>query len=319
MGSEPGERAARPAEAAAKTQDTDRAESFHYQAAQQEVARVLDAIGNGLPLAIGTLQRIVAGMARTLAGGDDRLLLQASESGPVHIDLPRHMVNTAIFAIKIAQGMGCQEEELPWLGLAACLHDVGMLVLPKRILDKPEPLSDEERVLLQRHPEKGFRALQALGSEFEWLANVALQEHEREDGSGYPRSLKGEEIHEYAKIVGLADMYEALTHPRPHRKMRVAFDVVKELIGTERQRFPDRLLKGLIRGLSTFPVGSYIRLNSMEFGRIVGTNPAFPLRPVVEIIAGSTGQGPESPRRVDLSANTLLYITEACSFERPTN
>ena len=72
-------------------------------------------------------------------------------------------------------------------------------------------------------------------------------------------------------------------------------------------------LKGLIRGLSTFPVGSHVRLNSLEIARIVATNPAFPLRPIIEIVVGPRGERLSAPRRVDLSTNTLLYVTEACS------
>jgi HD-GYP domain-containing protein (c-di-GMP phosphodiesterase class II) len=223
------------------------------------------------------------------------------------------MANTAVFAIKIGQGAGCRPEELPWLGLAACLHDVGMTISPRPLLDKPGPLSADETALVRQHPDEGFRILQRLGAEFEWLANVALQEHEREDGSGYPRGLRGNETHEYAKIVGLADAYESLTHFRPYRSRCSAFDAVKELITVQRMKFPDGALKGLIRGLSTFPVGSHVRLNSMEIARIVATNPAFPLRPVIDVVFGTRGEPLDPPRRVDLSTNTLLYVTEACS------
>lgn len=305
------ESAPSPAQEPTLPEVTDLSEAL-YQLAQQEVARILEAASQGNACNVGTLRRVVAGMVKALASGDD-LLLQALEPGETHLDLPRHMVNVAIFAVKIGQGAGCREEELPWLGLAACLHDVGMVILPRRVLEKPEPLTPDEISLLHRHPEKGFRILQTLGPEFEWLANVALQEHEREDGSGYPRGLKGDEIHEFAKVVGLADVYEALTHPRPYRKGQAAVDVVKEIISVERQKFPHRILKGFIRGLSTFPVGSLVRLNSMEVARIVATNPAFPLRPVVEIIQGPKGERLDQPRRVDLASNTLLYITEAPS------
>jgi HD-GYP domain-containing protein (c-di-GMP phosphodiesterase class II) len=304
-----------PSTDAGKRVPTDR--DLQYDYAVQEVGRILTAARDSRPFSVGTLQRIMGAMANTLAGGDDRLLLQAMETGHDQVDLPGHMVNTAIFAVKIGQGAGCSDEELPWLALAGSLHDLGMVILPSRILEKPESLSDEERALVRHHPEKGFRLLQALGSEYEWLSNVALQEHEREDGSGYPRGLKGDEIHDFSKIVGLADVYEALTHGRPYRQMRVAFDVVKELISSERSKFPDRLLKGFIRGLSTFPVGSYVRLNSQEIARIISTNPAFPLRPVVEIVAGPKAEPLASPRQMDLSNNTLLYITEAYSPALP--
>ena len=283
-----------------------------YQRAQQEVARILDAAGKGEACNVGTLRTVVTGMVQALATGNE-LLMQAQEAGDTRVDLPRHMVNVAIFAMKIGQGVGCRDDELPWLGLAACLHDVGMVTVPSRILEKPGLLSPDERAAVQQHPEKGFRILQTLGSEFEWLANVALQEHERDDGSGYPRGLAGDQIHEYAKIVGLADVYEALSHHRPNRPMSAPMDVIKGLISGERRQFPDRLLKGFLRGLSAFPVGSLVRLNSKEVGRIVATNPALPLRPMVEVFQGPKGESLNPPRRVDLAANALLYITGAYS------
>lgn len=287
-------------------------EAAHYASVKQEVSRILGAVAAGTAFRIESLQPLVADMAVSILKGDT-LLVHALTEDDAAYDLPRHMTNTAIFAIKIGQGAGCRAEELPWLGLAACIHDVGMTVVPRRIIDKPGALTADETALVRRHPDEGFRLLQKLGAEFEWLANVALQEHERDDGSGYPRGLRGEEVHEYAKIVGLADAYESLTHSRPYRNRRSAFDAVKELITVQRAKFPDRALKGLIRGLSTFPVGSHVRLNTMEIARIVATNPAFPLRPVIEIVAGTRGERLDPPRRVDLSANTLLYVTEACS------
>jgi HD-GYP domain-containing protein (c-di-GMP phosphodiesterase class II) len=289
-----------------------RSEDLHYQLAQQEVTRILEAAGRAEACTVGTLRRVVAGMVQSLATGDD-LLAQAQEGGDPHLNLARHMVNVAIFSLKIGQGAGCRDDELPWLGLAACLHDVGMVTVPRRILDKPGALSPDEMALVRQHPEKGFRILQTLGPEFEWLANVALQEHEREDGSGYPRGLAGDQIHEYAKIVGLADMYEALSHNRPYRQMSSPVDVVKELISGQRRRFPDRILKGFIRGLSAFPVGSVVRLNSKEVGRVVATNPTLPLRPVVEVLQGSKGERLDPPRRLDLATNTLLFITGSYS------
>ncbi len=296
-------------------QDSERSEALYYPAAEQEVSRIFQAAGRGEPFRVDALQRVLAEMLKALATGDE-LFVQALAGENTDRDLPRHAVNVAVFAIKIGQGLGLREEELPWLALAACLHDLGMVTIPARLLEKVEPLTAEEIAQLRHHPEQGFKILQGLGPEFEWLANVALQEQEREDGSGYPKGLKGDEIHEYAKIIGLADVYEALTHSRRLKKVRGVFDVIKELLGAERHRFSDRVLKGFIRGVSAFPVGSLVRISSNEVARVVGTNLAFPLRPLVEVIFGPKNEPLPSPRRLDLSTNTLVYITDAF-FEKP--
>jgi HD-GYP domain-containing protein (c-di-GMP phosphodiesterase class II) len=283
-----------------------------YQQARQEVARLVEAASLGKAYEVGALQAVVARLVASLAAGD-ALLLQALEGGETQVDLPTHMVNVAVFAIKIGQRIGYGEEELQRLALAACLHDVGMVSVPRRIQEKPGALTPDELALVRQHPEKGFQILRALGPEFEWLATVALHEEEREDGSGYPRGLTGDQIHEYAKVIGLADVYESLTHARPRQKMRAPFDAVKEIMSADRSKFPNQVLKGLIQGLSTFPVGSLVRLNSKEIARVVATNPALPLRPVIEIVAGPMAERPASRRRVDLAQNSLLYITESAA------
>lgn len=285
-----------------------------YQGARQEVARAVEAAARGRLVALDALEAIAQGLVESLASGD-ALLARALLGGESHLDLPTHMVNVAILAIKIGQGIGYSPEELRRLALAACLHDVGMITVPRAILEKYGALSPDESALLRQHPERSFQMLQALGPEYRWLATVALQEQEREDGSGYPHGLTGEQIHPYAKIIGLADMYESLTHARPHQRLRVPFEAVKEIMSADRRKFPNQILKGLIQGLSTFPVGSLVRLNSKEIARVVATNPAFPLRPVVEILTGPTGDPVATRRRVDLAQNSLMYITDAASTE----
>jgi HD-GYP domain-containing protein (c-di-GMP phosphodiesterase class II) len=287
------------------------------QTAQQEAARILEAVRQGTPCEMDPLRGVAREMVVSLETGDG-LLLRALEPGETHLDLPRHMVNVAVFTIKIGQGMGCPGAELQELAVAACLHDVGMLIVPRSLLEKPGDLSPDELDVIHRHPEAGSRSLQALGPEFDWVANVILQEHERQDGSGYPRGLKGDEIHEYARIIGLADVYEVLSHSRPYRRRPLPFSAIKEVVNGERHRFSDRALKGFIRGLPPFPAGTLVRLSSMDLARVVATTSAFPWRPVVEIIRGPSGETVDPPRSVDLANHPLLYIVDAFPAEVPS-
>jgi hypothetical protein len=285
-----------------------------YQSARDEVARVVVALQQGRPCELGPLQAALEGLIRSLAAGEE-LLACALREGETHLELPTHLVNVTILALKIGQGLGYGPAELARLALAGALHDVGMTSIPRRLLEKPGALSPEELALIRQHPERGYRMLQQLGPAYDWVATVALQEHEREDGSGYPHGLPGERIHEYAKIIGLGDVYESLSHARSYQQVRIPFYVARELMSAERHRFADRILRGLIRGLSAFPVGSLVRLNSREIARVVAPNPTLPLRPVVEVLAGPTGERLAAPRRVDLAQNALLYIMDAAPAE----
>lgn len=279
-----------------------------------QVDRAVAAVRRGDTPDLAPLVELAGALVAALEV-DDALLSHALDPRQTGSDLPRHMLNVAIFAVKIGMSAGFPREKLEAAALAGLAHDVGIAALSPDILDKAGALSPEEQQQLLQHPEVGARILRAAGPAHPWLATVVAQEHEREDGSGYPKGLRGEDIHELAKVVGISDVYEAITHPRPYRRRMSPLDAVKEIITAERRAFAEWVLKGLIRGLSTFPVGSLVRLNSREIGRVRATNPAFPLRPVVEVLAGPSGEPLPAPRLVDLAQNSLLYIVDSHSAE----
>lgn len=281
---------------------------------RDQAGQAVESVRSGGSLDLAPLAETAAALVASLQA-DETIMAHALDPREKSLDLARHMTNVAIFAIKIGMCVGFPREKLVATGLAGLVHDVGLIGMPEIALEKPQGLSAHEQQLLLQHPERGARLIRAAGPEYQWLATVVTQEHEREDGSGYPKGLRGEDIHEFAKVVGIADVYEALTHPRPYRRRTSPLDAVKEIISLERRAFADWVLKGLIRGLSTFPVGSLVRLNSKEIGRVRTTNPTFPLRPLLEVIAGSSGELLAEPRVVDLSQNSLLFIVDSYTAE----
>ena len=120
------------------------------------------------------------------------------------------------YSLKIAQAMGGLEKELRTLAMGAWLHDIGKLAIPDRILLKPGPLTDEEREVMQHHVQIGYELVKGIPFLAD-AAEVILAHHERCDGSGYPRSLKGSEIPFCARIFAVADSFDAMTSDRPYR------------------------------------------------------------------------------------------------------
>ena len=143
----------------------------------------------------------------------------------------RHSQRVGDYAARIARRLGADEPTVELTRLAGSLHDLGKLAIPEELLRKPTALSDGERLVLERHPQIGFRMLESLG--VEPVAEWVLHHHERWDGSGYPNGLAGEQIPLGARIIFVADAFDAMTSEhdlnRSHRKPRSADDALAEL------------------------------------------------------------------------------------------
>jgi PAS domain S-box-containing protein/putative nucleotidyltransferase with HDIG domain len=139
-----------------------------------------------------------------------------------------HSTGVAGLAEAIARTMGLPEDRITGIYIAGVLHDIGKMAVPVEILVKPGRLSDMEMSLIQVHPQAGYEILK--GIEFPWpVAQAALQHHERMDGSGYPKGLKGDEIILEARILAVADVVDAMTHHRPYRPAFSRWDALEEI------------------------------------------------------------------------------------------
>ncbi len=154
-----------------------------------------------------------------------------------------------------------------------------------------------------------YKILQTLGKKYLWIAKVVSQEQERENGQGYPNGLKGDEIHDYAKIIGIVDVYEALTHHRPQRRGHMPHDAVKLILGTQKNLFSDEVKRLLLTKLSCFPLGSYVKLNSKAICKVIEVYEDSPLRPTVEILFDSQKRKLPNKKIIRLTEAPLLHIT----------
>ncbi|HBB16953.1 MAG TPA: hypothetical protein DCZ97_08110, partial [Syntrophus sp. (in: bacteria)] len=127
-----------------------------------------------------------------------------------------HQTRSANLARTIAVEMGLPQDKIEGIRMAGSIHDIGKLSIPAEILSKPTKLSEIEFALIKAHSQRGFEMLKDVKSPWP-LAEIVYQHHERMDGSGYPRNLKGEEILIEARILSVADVVEAMASHRPYR------------------------------------------------------------------------------------------------------
>lgn len=221
-----------------------------------------------------------------------------------------HTVEVILASLMLGRGMGYDRKKLLELGLAAFLENVGMYRIPEGILQKPTKLEPGEIERIREHPEASARILSRLGERYGWLADVASQVHERADGSGYPKGLKGAEISEFASIIGLVDSYVAMIRRRAYRDRILQPDAIRFILKEAKTQFATKTLKAFLNSISLFPFNTYVKLNNKSIGRVISTDRNHPLRPTVQVLFDGLGNKPEQREIVRLSDNPLLYIVE---------
>lgn len=155
----------------------------------------------------------------------------------------RHVERMSAYCRMLALRLGIPAPRAALIQTASLLHDIGKLGIPDRILSKPGRLTAEERREMQKHTTLGHKLLSGSTSELvELAATIALTHHERVDGAGYPRNLRGEEIPVEGRIAAVCDVFDALTSPRPYRARAFSFDEAIEIMRAERGRAFDPVI-----------------------------------------------------------------------------
>ncbi len=220
-----------------------------------------------------------------------------------------HSVNVCILSIMTGISMGYNDLKLKELGMGALLHDIGKVKLGKELLNKTDDLSREEYELVKQHPQYGFDILRKYEDISLLSSHIAFQHHERWDGNGYPRGLAGESIHEYARIVSVADVYDALMADRPYRapySVNQAITIIKRMSGIHLDK---RCVDAFVANIAIYPIGSIVELNSGVVGIVVDVNREMPNRPVVKVVYDQNSRRLYHAHEVDLSKMTTVIIT----------
>jgi response regulator RpfG family c-di-GMP phosphodiesterase len=226
-----------------------------------------------------------------------------------------HSVNVSIHALKVGTAMKFDGPRLLQLGIAGLLHDIGMSKVSKDVTMKNEKLTEEGFRIVRQHPQWGAEILKQLGPDYPWLMETALQEHERENGKGYPQGLAGDRISEFARIIGMVDVYEALTSPRPQRKPLSSFEAIMEIIKSQRGFYWPKAMKVLLDDFSTFPANTYVLLSSGAVAKVVEPNKKAPMTPKVVILFNAKGEGQNDGKTLDLQENPILHVIGSLSEE----
>lgn len=196
-----------------------------------------------------------------------------------------HSVNVALTSVVIGIALGYNNVQLNELCIAALLHDIGKLVVGENIICKSGLLDKNERNIIEQHTIYGKMMLDAFPQINYKIKDAILEHHENEDGTGYPFGKKGYEINEYAKIIHVADVYDAVLSKRPYKNECSYTESLEYILGNSGKMFNSEIVNILINYIIPYPIGTKIILSNGQAAIVLNYNRHLPLRP--KIILGN--------------------------------
>lgn len=197
-----------------------------------------------------------------------------------------HSVNVAIIGNLIGKWLDLGKEDIKILTLGGLVHDIGKLKIDKKILDKPEKLTEEEFEEVKKHPSYSHKILTEMGYNEEKLLRAVTLHHEREDGTGYPLGIKSKNIPIHSKIIAIADIFDAMTSNRVYDKKMNIFKVMEKFQKETFGKLDYKMVTLFIKKFLEFYIGSEVTLNTGDKAKILNFNSFEITKPIL-----MTGEG----------------------------
>lgn len=211
-----------------------------------------------------------------------------------------HSINVALLSTLIGKWLKLGNQAIDNLMLAGLFHDIGKMRIDKSILNKPDKLTDAEFEEIKKHPVYSYELLQD-NTDIPLDVKVGiLMHHERMDGSGYPYGVYNENINDIAKILAVADSYDAMISDRPYQKKRSPFEVMQLMQEGVFGKLDSKILLTFLSNIATYYIGTYVALNTGEIGEVVAINPSCIYRPIIKV----------QERYIDLNTDYSVQIID---------
>ena len=271
-----------------------------YGAAEVLMREALLALRSGKTLHADKLREAVSLVTESVLRNPDAMLLFSKlwEKGDY---TQSHALDCSIYMAAFGRFLEMSRDDIVLLGYLGLLQDIGKVKLPAALMEKPGRLIPIEYQIAQKHVEHSAEILRATPG-LPWrLADLATLHHERLDGSGYPRRLKGSAIGMIGSIAGIVDTFDALTARRPYAAPVSPSDALKVLYKARGSLFDSYLVEQFIRCIGIFPLGSMVELNGGEVGTVIAQNPGKRLQPRVMVVQDAAGNPVRPQKLIDLS------------------
>jgi putative nucleotidyltransferase with HDIG domain len=212
-----------------------------------------------------------------------------------------HSVAVCALMIALARQLNLDEELVREAGMAGLLHDIGKMMIPEEILNKPGKLTDAEFSTVRSHPEAGGRILRESLQISPIVLDVCMHHHEKVDGSGYPHGLKGDGISLFAKMGAVCDVYDAITSDRAYKRGWDPAESIRKMAEWCKGHFDEAVFKAFVKSVGIYPTGSLVRLESGRLGVVMDQHESSLLTPRVKVFFSAKSKTPLPQQIIDLA------------------
>lgn len=273
------------------------------QQAEQIVREATQQLRISETLELSLINKAVDPVIESVLRNQDAMIWLQSMRGKGEYIFSRS-VACAVWGVIFGRHLGLDRATLTQLALGGLLLDLGKVKLPDELLTRSGPLNEDEMGLVRRHVDAGVEMLEQSGQFDSAIVEMVRTHHERYNGTGYPRGLKGTEIPPLGKIAGILDTFVAMTSQRPYADAMSTYDVMRHLGELADVEFQGELVEQFIQAIGMFPTGSLVELSTGEVAIVTRQNRVRRLRPEVMVVTAPDKQMLDQFRRVNLRSTT---------------
>lgn len=295
-------------------QEIDRARQIHARAKTAVVSMFQEArMGNAIQIegAVSLVEEINQSVARN-PGALISMARLKNKDDYTYL----HSVAVCALMIGLGRHLGMQGDALRAVGMAGLLHDVGKMMIPDEVLNKPGQLSNEEFDIIKAHPLRGWEILKESSGVDDVALEVCLHHHERMDGKGYPDSLSAPELTLFARMGTVCDVYDAITSARAYKDAWAPGEAIRKMAEWKEGHFDDSIFQAFVKTVGIYPTGSLVKLRSGRLGVVTDQSERSLLTPTVKIFFSTRSNTPVPIESVDLgrSQEAIIGVEDATKW-----
>ncbi len=216
-----------------------------------------------------------------------------------------HSVAVCALMVSLARQLKLDDLQVREAGMAGLLHDIGKMMVPLSILNKPGKLTDDEFVSVKSHPEEGYKLLKAGSGVSDITLDVCLHHHEKMAGNGYPEKLKDEQLSIFARMGAVCDVYDAITSNRPYKSGWDPSESIRKMAEWSGPHFDPAVFQAFVKSIGIYPVGTLVKLESGRLGVVIEQAEKSLLAPKVKVFFSTKSTSYIPPQILDLAGPGL--------------